>query len=409
MVLWIFLIGTALASKETEEEEICPICFEKLSECGTQIKTACGHKFCGNCFLENFCRRFKTQCSMCRTVLNPYVTIVESNNLPFIKEFILHYPEVLNENDGIGDSFLDIVKEKNKQDILDFMTLYIDKAPMLHGAVVNGDYEEVQKLLRQDYVNPNVIPGENNLPLSIALENDRQDIGQLLIENGAHVNQANIDCYTPLFEAVENNHISNIKFLLDNGADPNLPEYNDEYQNAILLPIWKADTVESAQLLIDYGAKIHDRLDTDGETILTNASYKGNKDLVEFYIEKGLDVNHFDENGTPLTHAIDQNHIEIAEILLKNGADPNIEHEQIQFEHEHRNHAGTLLQLCFRPKKKKRLMKALLTHCANPFVKNSVGQNTIDEVQPMKGNLATEILKKYLKNIKLKRFKREDE
>ena len=115
---------------------------------------------------------------------------------------------------------------------------------MLHGAVVNGDYEEVQKLLRQDYVNPNVIPGENNLPLSIALENDRQDIGQLLIENGAHVNQANIDCYTPLFEAVENNHISNIKFLLDNGADPNLPEYNDEYQNAILLPIWKADTVE---------------------------------------------------------------------------------------------------------------------------------------------------------------------
>ena len=47
--------------------------------------------------------------------------------------------------------------------------------------------------------------------------------------------------------------------------------------------------------------------------------------MVEFYIEKGLDVNHFDENGTPLTHAIDQNHIEIAEILLKNGADPNIE------------------------------------------------------------------------------------
>ena len=88
---------------------------------------------------------------------------------------------------------------------------------------------------------------------------------------------------------------------------------------------------------------------------------------------------------------------------------PHFEHEQIQFEHEHRNHAGTLLQLCFRPKKKKRLMKALLTHCANPFVKNSVGQNTIDEVQPMKGNLATEILKKYLKNIKLKRFKREDE
>ena len=68
---------------------------------------------------------------MCRTILNPYVTIVESNNLPFIKEFILHYPEVLNEDDGIGDSFLDIVKEKNKQDILDFMTLYIDKAPVI--------------------------------------------------------------------------------------------------------------------------------------------------------------------------------------------------------------------------------------------------------------------------------------
>lgn len=406
MVLWIFLIGTALASQK-EEEDMCPICFDEFSKCETQMKTSCGHKFCGNCFLENFCKQSKNKCSICRQIIDAYRTIVDNNNLVFMKKFILNYPEILTDPEYCdGDHFIDIVEEKNKQDILDFMTLYIEKAPMLYGAVESGDYETIKSLLQEIYVNPNAIPrGKNkNLPLIIALQNNRQDIAKLLIENGAYVNQENNENHTSLFEAVEEFNIENVKFLLDNGADPNIPEYQDEIQNATFLPIWKAETVEIAQLLIDYGAKFLERFDDEDESILTHVSDIGNADLVKFYINQGLDVNHVDENGTPLTHAIDGKNIEVAEILLNNGADPNIEHQD-----------HTLLQLSI-TKKKKRLMKALLLHGANPFMKDNTDHNALDSARTINTDnvLATKILKEYAKHLKeyaknLKRKREENE
>jgi len=384
--------------QENEKEDCCPICLEEWSVCKTQIKTACLHIYCGNCFLENFCKRNKKNCSMCREVISAYHTIVESNDLNFIEKLILLYPEILNENENNGDSFLGIVKEKNKQNILDFITPYIENAPILHDAVVSGNYERVQAVLQTEYVNPNVTPHGKNLPLSIALNNNNQDIAKLLIENGIHLNQENPSGDTPLFEAVGNSHLENIKFLLNFGADPNIPEYDaDHALTGVLLPIWNAQTVEIAQLLIHHGAKFRDRLDEDGETILTSASDAGNKDLVEFYINQGLNVNHLDDNGTPLTHAIDGNYIDVAEILLKHGADPNIGHENY-----------TLLQLSIIAKKK-RLMKALLSHGANPFMKNSVGQNSLDVAQNTGYFLGTKILKDYVYGLPVKRKREENE
>ena len=56
--------STAVSAVQEEEEDSCPICMEPIGKtnCAT---TACGHKFCLECFLKH--SLIKDQCPMCRT------------------------------------------------------------------------------------------------------------------------------------------------------------------------------------------------------------------------------------------------------------------------------------------------------------------------------------------------------
>ena len=56
--------STAVSAVQEEEEDSCPICMEPIGKtnCAT---TACGHKFCLECFLKH--SQIKDQCPMCRT------------------------------------------------------------------------------------------------------------------------------------------------------------------------------------------------------------------------------------------------------------------------------------------------------------------------------------------------------
>jgi hypothetical protein len=54
-------------------------------------------------------------------------------------------------------------------------------------------------------------------------------------------------------------------------------------------------------------------------------------------------------------------------------------------------------------------MKALLSHGANPFMKNSVGQNSLDVAQNTGYFLGTKILKDYVYGLPVKRKREENE
>lgn len=104
----------------------------------------------------------------------------------------------------------------------------------------------------------------------------------------------------------------------------------------------------------------------DGFTALALASYIGQKQSVEYLIEKGADPNAVARNDTgftPLTGAASNNHNEIAKILVKNGADVNYSYEGGFTPLIHAAESGNL-----------ELAEFLLQNGADPNARNAEGK-----------------------------------
>lgn len=98
-------------------------------------------------------------------------------------------------------------------------------------AVINGDTEEVTRLLEEG-ANPNEEePEAGATALIIAADNDQTEAARILLEYGADPNKADLYGYTPLMSAVFMENKEMVELLMDAGADPHLE--NDEGMTAI--------------------------------------------------------------------------------------------------------------------------------------------------------------------------------
>ncbi|XWV26890.1 hypothetical protein QJ857_gp0160 [Tupanvirus soda lake] len=110
-----------------------------------------------------------------------------------------------------------------------------------------------------------------------------------------------------LIKSCENYEIDVITFLL--GLSPNL-----RIQNAINVTTWRdGDHDDIVRILLDYDNK-NDKKWLENVP-LSNASEKGNLKIVKLLLDKGINPT---EQSLEL--ALDNNHIEIAKILIKHGA-----------------------------------------------------------------------------------------
>src|SRR5713101_5626145 len=88
--------------------------------------------------------------------------------------------------------------------------------------------------------------------------------------------------------------------------------------------------LEQVKNLVDHNPSIANSYSPDGFTPVALAAYLGQKDVTEYLILKGADVNAIAKNATgftALTGAIANNHAEISKILVKKGADVNHRYE----------------------------------------------------------------------------------
>ena len=136
----------------------------------------------------------------------------------------------------------------------------------------------------------------------IAMERDQMDIVKELVRNCSIIDLADDDTYPPLYRL---------------GVD---------------------DNYEMMQFLIDHGANVDGLADADfQETLLHRAARHGNLDLAKFMIKNGADLDcksgppswgydedEFSEGSTPLEFAVCDGQLEIAELLIKAGANINI-------------------------------------------------------------------------------------
>jgi len=224
---------------------------------------------------------------------------VRDGNIEKIKALIANGADV-NEKDWRGYTPLHIAAMHNRKGIVEFL--------ITNGANVNRktskktkedfpfDREfEYLELMRKLFISETTVACT---PLHFAAKYGHRTIAELLIENGAKIDEKNAQNWTPLHYAALGGHTDIATLLLDNGAHID--------KRASMMP--------------------RDPQSQEGFAPLHCAAFRGHKEIAELLIDKGAPVDAKELRGiTPLHYAALEGHIEIAELLIAKGANINAE------------------------------------------------------------------------------------
>ena len=153
--------------------------------------------------------------------------------------------------------------------------------------------------------------------LSIAAQHGFLHIVKFLISKGAEKEHFTNDHHTPLSLAVRQNHFKVVQVLLQDWISPN--SHEDPYLH--LLPIFNVKSREIAQLLVDNDAVTNGLYNNKNQSPLTVACQNGYLNVVQFFLDDGLDINHLDsDNKTPLFYAFTNKHQDVVNFLISKGA-----------------------------------------------------------------------------------------
>ncbi|KAG5794504.1 hypothetical protein H9Q69_006460 [Fusarium xylarioides] len=168
-------------------------------------------------------------------------------------------------------------------------------------------------------------PGDINIELGRAIENEHEGIVRLLIGNGADVNYSTTSGFTPLLHATRANNEAIVRLLLENGANPDLPP---SMSTPLLFAAARGyDAI--TRLLLETGRVEIDRPDRFGRTPLSHMAQHGYKATVSSLLDMGANPNtaakatfigaQFFNGRTPLSFAAENGHGTIVELLITKG------------------------------------------------------------------------------------------
>ncbi|WP_397538842.1 ankyrin repeat domain-containing protein [Rummeliibacillus pycnus] len=148
-----------------------------------------------------------------------------------------------------------------------------------------------------------------------AIQKDNlEEVKEMIREKPELLNLRNQTGQSPVLTAIYNGASHSLEFLLE---------------KKIPLDIFEAAAagkLSRVKELVELNPSFVLEYANDGFTALGLASYLGHKDIVEYLIENGADINSTSKNSMkvmPLHSAVATKKVDIAELLLKNGAQVN--------------------------------------------------------------------------------------
>ena len=189
-------------------------------------------------------------------------------------------------------------------------------------AAKRGDIDQVKSLVQQGAaVNIMDTYNSNYTPLIYAIRNNRIDMAEYLIDNGANVNPFHYYEPIPLLHAIGMGKTDMMKYLIDRGADVN----SVNYRKSALYFATERRNLDMVKYLVEHGASVNGPFDNEP---LTVAVQRGYIDIVKYLIDNGANVNSSDGfwSSPSLLYATrkfydDKVYREIVGYLIEHGAD----------------------------------------------------------------------------------------
>lgn len=214
--------------------------------------------------------------------------------------------------------------------LVDSLVKMDEKDHHLLRACQGGSADEVKDLLEKG-VNVNVKNELGNTPLIEAVNSGRLNVVKILINSEASLNERNEDGWSALTIAAFNGRIDLVKVLIEAGADVNsktwlnntplsfaVCKYDSHQLNG------KSNDLSLVQMLIDAGADVNATNDY-GETPLIKISDCCVLDVARFWLNyNGENKKHFKS----FRKVSVKRHKELVRILIKNGADVNLQNSE---------------------------------------------------------------------------------
>src|SRR5206468_2929148 len=110
-----------------------------------------------------------------------------------------------------------------------------------------------------------------------------------------------------------------MQVLLEHGSDPNRAG-----ASGTTALMWSVPDLEKVRLLLEHGANVNARSETDRTPLLVAAGYPGTVDLLRLLLDKGAELRAEDRSGaTALSLAVRSADVEVVRFLVERGLDPN--------------------------------------------------------------------------------------
>ncbi|HPB81686.1 MAG TPA: ankyrin repeat domain-containing protein [Spirochaetota bacterium] len=241
----------------------------------------------------------------------------------------------INEKDDQGRTPLSVAVHENQAGNVEFfLSNNADVQGKDHNgndllvvAVENRSLPVVQMLLGKG-AKADIRDRNGKHVLQITIEKNRHDIFQALLQAGANANLKDGNGRTLLHHAADADRTQFLKILLDNNADVNAADNGGV--TPLMLASGKGHT-GSAAMLCGKGADASKK-DEKGETAVLKAvsvPREGGLGAVTILANSGADLNAVNNSGeAPLHRAIKQQHYRILELLLKKGANANVQNSK---------------------------------------------------------------------------------